>query len=77
MAVPTGIEICKLLSIVSVIQNVAHKLEELIKGMKYNNFTAGTHDLRSNPEQVQYRVVNVCIHLQCRVNFRNVILVNS
>ena len=31
---------------------ITHKLKELTQGMKYNNFTIGTHGLRSNPEPV-------------------------
>ena len=37
----------------SMIEKVAHKFKELIEKMKCNNFTIGTHGLRSNSEPVQ------------------------
>ena len=55
-----------------VIQNVALKLKERIRGMKYNNFTIGTHDVRYNPKPVHGCK---CIHPSAMyINFGKVVI---
>ena len=40
----------KIIFRIRVIENFAHKLKEVIEGLKCYNFTIGIRDLRNNPE---------------------------